>query len=87
MLALVGLAISFALPLLAQESDTVGLETRQRIEAVLKMRERAINKNDAAAVAVLYTRGATSIRLWSRKLNGKFMDSSDPFGLVFLSLW
>ena len=50
--------------MLAQENDRVGLETRQEIEAVLKMREEAINKNDAAKVAALYTQDATSIRSW-----------------------
>jgi ketosteroid isomerase-like protein len=60
----VGLAFCFALPLLAQESDTVSPETSQQIEAALKMREKAINKNDAAAVAALYTQDAASIRSW-----------------------
>ena len=64
LLAFVGLALCFALPVLAEESDKVGLETRQQIEAVLKMREEAINKNDAAAVAALYTEDAASIRSW-----------------------
>ncbi len=64
LLVLVGLALCFALPVLAQENDKVGPETRQQIEAVLKMREEAINKNDAATVAALYTQDATSIRSW-----------------------
>ena len=64
LLVLVGLALCFALPVLAEENDKVGLETRQQIEAVLKMREEAINKNDAAKVSALYTQEATSIRSW-----------------------
>jgi ketosteroid isomerase-like protein len=64
LLVLVGLALCFALPVLAQENDRVGPETRQQIEVVLKMREEAINKNDAATVAALYTQDATSIRSW-----------------------
>jgi ketosteroid isomerase-like protein len=64
LLVLIGLALCFALPLLAQENDTVGLQTRQQIEAVLKMREEAINKNDAVMVAALYTQDAASIRSW-----------------------
>jgi ketosteroid isomerase-like protein len=64
LLVLVGLALCFALPVVAQENDKVGLGTRQEIEAVLKMREEAINKNDATAVAALYTQDATSIRSW-----------------------
>ena len=64
LLVLVGLAVCSALPVLAQENDRGGLETRQEIEAVLKMREEAINENDAAKVAAFYTRDATSIRSW-----------------------
>ena len=48
-----GFAIGFVLPVLAQEQIMVDPEVRQQIEAVLKMREEAINKNDAAAVAAL----------------------------------
>jgi ketosteroid isomerase-like protein len=57
-------AIGFVLPVLAQEQNMVDPEVRQQIEAVLKMREEAINKNDAAAVAALYTQDAASIRSW-----------------------
>ena len=64
LLVLVGLALCLALPVFAQENDKVGLETRQQIEAVLKMREEAINKNDAAKVSALYTQDAPSIRSW-----------------------
>ena len=59
-----GFAIGFVLPVLAQEQNMVDPEVRQQIEAVLKMREEAINKNDAAAVAALYTQDAASIRSW-----------------------
>jgi ketosteroid isomerase-like protein len=64
LLVLVVLAVCSALPLLAQENDKVGTETRQQIETVLKLREEAINENDAATVAALYTEDATSIRSW-----------------------
>jgi hypothetical protein len=47
------LVIAFALPAFAQEQNTVDAEVRQQIEAVLKEREEAINKSEAAAVAVL----------------------------------
>jgi hypothetical protein len=59
-----GFAIGFVLPVLAQEQNMVDPEVRQQIEAVLKMHEEAINKNDAAAVAALYTQYAASIRSW-----------------------
>jgi ketosteroid isomerase-like protein len=62
--ALVGLAISFALSTFAQQRDSVDPEVRNQIEAALKMREEAINKSDAAAVAALYTLDAASIRSW-----------------------
>ena len=59
-----GFAIGFVLPVLAQEQNMVDPEVRQQIEAVLKRREEAINKNDAAAVAALYTQYAAAIRSW-----------------------
>jgi hypothetical protein len=64
LVTLAGFAIGFVLPVLAQEQNMVDPEVRQQIEAVLKMREEAINKNDAAAVAALYTQYAASIRSW-----------------------
>jgi ketosteroid isomerase-like protein len=64
LLARVGLALGLTVSVLAQNNDTVSPETSQQIEAVLKKREEAINKNDAAAVAALYTQDAASIRSW-----------------------
>jgi crotonobetainyl-CoA:carnitine CoA-transferase CaiB-like acyl-CoA transferase len=58
LVALIGLAIGFAIPVLAQEKDTVDLQTRQEIEAVDAKLDEAINKNDAAAVAALFTEDA-----------------------------
>jgi ketosteroid isomerase-like protein len=49
------LAISFAVPALAQEKNAVDTEVRQQIEAVLTKFDEAFNKNDAAAIAALYT--------------------------------
>jgi hypothetical protein len=62
--AILGMVISFALPTFSQDQNTVDPEVRRQIEAALKMREEAINKSDAAAVAALYTRYAASIRSW-----------------------
>ena len=56
--ALVGLAIGFALPVLAQEQNTVDPELRQQIEAVLMKFDDAYNKHDAAATPALYTQDA-----------------------------
>jgi uncharacterized protein (TIGR02246 family) len=50
----VGLAISFALPISAQQ-NTVDPEVRQQIEAVLRQFDEAFNKHDAAAIAALFT--------------------------------
>jgi ketosteroid isomerase-like protein len=62
--AILGMVISLALPTFSQDQNTVDPEVRQQIEAALKMREEAINKSAAAAVAALYTRDAASIRSW-----------------------
>jgi ketosteroid isomerase-like protein len=64
LLAPIKLALCFALPVLGQDNDTITPEISQQIEAVLKMREEALNKNDAVAVAALYTQDASSIRSW-----------------------
>src|SRR6201993_2586048 len=59
--ALVGLAISFALPTLAQEQNTVDPEVRQQIEAVHMKFVEAQNKGDAAAIAALFTQDAVEV--------------------------
>ena len=52
---LVGLAIGFAVPAIAQEPNTVDPEVRQQIEAVHMKFYEAYNKHDAAAIAALFT--------------------------------
>src|ERR1700747_2611405 len=61
LLALAGFAIGLAVSALAQEKDTVDPEARQQIEAVLTKYEDAFNKNDAAAIAALYTADAAEV--------------------------
>jgi ketosteroid isomerase-like protein len=56
--ALLGLAIGFAVPVLAQESDTVTPQTRQEVEAVDAQLDEAINNNNATAAAALFTEDA-----------------------------
>ncbi|HEY5814492.1 MAG TPA: DUF4440 domain-containing protein [Terrimicrobiaceae bacterium] len=56
--ALAGLAISFALPTYAQQKDLADPQTTQKILAIGKAFEEAVNNNDAAAIAALYTRDA-----------------------------
>jgi ketosteroid isomerase-like protein len=65
---LVGLAISFALPIFAQEKEDVkpfpftpipaGPQLVQQIEAINQKFDEAFNKHDAAAVGELYTANA-----------------------------
>jgi ketosteroid isomerase-like protein len=59
--ALVGLAIGFAVPVLAQEKNTVDPDVRQQIEAVHMKFDEACNKHDAAAVAALFTQDAVQV--------------------------
>jgi uncharacterized protein (TIGR02246 family) len=62
--ALVGLAIGFALPVFAQDQNAVDPKTRQEIEAVGMQYGEAFNKHDAAAVAALYTQDAVRVADW-----------------------
>ena len=56
---LVGLAISFALTTFAQQKDAVANpQTTQKILAIGEAYDEAENKNDAGAVAALYTKDA-----------------------------
>ena len=59
--ALVGLAIGFAVPALAQQQNTVDPEVRQQIEAVHMKFVEAQNKRDAAAIAALFTQDAVQV--------------------------
>ena len=58
---LVGLAISFALPIYAQQKDLTDPQTTQKILAIIKAHEEAENNNDGAAIAALYTRDAVFV--------------------------
>ena len=60
-LTLAGFAIGFAVPVLAQEKDTVNPEVRQQIEAVLRKHEEAYNEYDAAAFAAGFTQYAVEL--------------------------
>ena len=55
LLTLVGFAISFAAPTSAQQTNTPDPQLRQRYIAIVKKYDDALNKNDAAAVAALFT--------------------------------
>ena len=58
---LVVLAISFALPTYAQQKDLADPQTTQKILAIVKAIDEAINDNDAAALAALFTRDAVFV--------------------------
>ena len=59
--ALAGLAISFALPTYAQQKDLADPQTTQKILASFKGIEEAQNNKDAAARAAFYTRDAVFV--------------------------
>jgi ketosteroid isomerase-like protein len=63
---LVVLAISFALPAVAQEQNAVDPEVRQQIEAVISKFDDAYYKNDAAAIADLFAQDAVEVWGWDK---------------------
>jgi ketosteroid isomerase-like protein len=63
--ALVVLAISFALPGFAQEQTAVDPEVRQQVETVAIQLVEALNKHDAATAAALYTQDAVRLEDWN----------------------
>jgi uncharacterized protein (TIGR02246 family) len=58
---LVGLAISFALPTLAQQKDVADPQTTLKLLALTKAYDEATNNNDAAAIAAFFTRDAVFV--------------------------
>jgi hypothetical protein len=60
--ALVGLAICFAVPTFAQRKEpTPGEQDRQQLDAHVKKSDEAWNNNDAAALAATFTEDAADI--------------------------
>jgi uncharacterized protein (TIGR02246 family) len=68
LLTLAGLAIGFAVPVPAQEKNTVDPEVLQQIEAVYLKYDEAYNKNDVAAMAALFTQDA--LQVWQGASEG-----------------
>jgi uncharacterized protein (TIGR02246 family) len=58
---LIGLAISFALPAVAQQTNTPDPQLREQLVALTKKFDEAWNNNDAAALAALYTEDAVEV--------------------------
>jgi uncharacterized protein (TIGR02246 family) len=59
--ALVGLAITFAVPTFAQEKDAVDPQVIEQLAQIDKKYAEAVNNNDAAAVAALFTEDAVYV--------------------------
>ena len=60
--ALAGLAISFALPIFAQQKElTPNEQDHQWLDALVKKFDEAWNNNDAAALAALYAEDAVIV--------------------------
>ena len=59
--ALVGLAIGFAVPAFAQQKDTVDPQIIEQLNALTKKFIEAVDNNDAAAVAALFTEDAVFV--------------------------
>jgi uncharacterized protein (TIGR02246 family) len=59
--ALAGLAISFALPTYAQQKDVADPQTTQKILAICKAIDEAVNNNDPGARAAPFTRDAVMV--------------------------
>src|ERR1700722_6155263 len=60
--ALVGLAISFALPTFAQQKETVDPQLIQKLyDTISKKGNEAYNNHDAAAIGALYTEDAVHV--------------------------
>ena len=59
--ALVGLVISFALPISAQQPNAPDPQLRQKLLEMAKNFEEAFNNNDASALAALFTEDAVLV--------------------------
>ena len=68
-LTLVGLAIGFAVPSFAQQ--TVDLQTRQQLDALLEKTDDAYLNNDAAAAAALFTEDAVLVTPDNKTFHGR----------------
>jgi hypothetical protein len=62
LLALAGLTIGFAVPILAQEKNAVDPQVRQQIEELNVKYDEAFNKNDAEGITTLFTVDAVEMR-------------------------
>ena len=66
LVALVGLAISFAMPAFTQEPIAVDPEVRQQVEAVISKFDDAYYKNDATGLADLFAQDGVEVWGWDK---------------------
>jgi ketosteroid isomerase-like protein len=59
--AVVGLAIGFAVPAFAQQSDKVDPQVAEQLSALSKKTDEAFNSGDVAALAPIYTEDAVLV--------------------------
>src|SRR5262245_43906493 len=62
--ALVGLAISFAVPTFAQQKETIDPQLIQKLDTINKKYNEAVNNHDAAAFGALYTEDAIFLTIF-----------------------
>ena len=67
------------LPTFAQQTNTPDRQLRQRLIDLIKKHGDAINKNDAAAVAALFTEDAVIVEQAGPTFGRKAIDSGIPF--------
>src|SRR5271166_4480305 len=70
-IAIVGLAMGFALQSIAQDKNTVDPQVRQQIEAVFLKFQDAYNNRDAAAIGALHMQDAIEVRSWQGLFSGR----------------
>jgi len=87
--ALVGLAISFAVPAFAQQKDAADSQIRQQLDALGQKYDEAFNNGDAAALAATFTGDAVLVNdtgpVYGREAIEKYY--ADLFQKVHLSNW
>jgi uncharacterized protein (TIGR02246 family) len=61
LITVAGLAIGFAVPTFAQQTETPDPQLRQRLVTLIKNYDEVFNKNDAPALAVFFTEDAVFV--------------------------
>jgi uncharacterized protein (TIGR02246 family) len=61
LITVAGLAIGFAVPTFAQQTNTPDPQLRQRLVTLIKNYDEVFNKNDAPALAVFFTEDAVFV--------------------------